>query len=99
MHKFSPACIHLDAKYYKCDHGLCLLLSSYITGHLTGCGDTDQHNQSFFLHKTKNCTILAITQAATLQPKSKNSEEIGYFEEVYLLKPRRNNSSLYVTNF
>ena len=53
--------------------------------------------KAFFHIKQKYCAILVIKQLP-YKPKSKNSEEIGYFE-VYLLKQQQKHASSFVTNF
>ena len=47
---------------------------------------------AFFCIKQKNCAILAIEQLP-YNAKSQNSEESGYFEEVFLLKQRQKHAS------
>ena len=42
--------------------------------------------------KQKNCAILAVKQLP-YNPKSKNSEESGYFEEDFSLKQRQKQAS------
>ena len=53
--------------------------------------------EAFFHIKQNSCAILEIKQLP-YKPKSKNSEEIGYFE-VYLPKQRQKHASSFVMNF
>ena len=47
---------------------------------------------AFFCIKQTNCAILAIEQLP-YNAKSQNSEESGYFEEVFLLKQQQKHAS------
>ena len=74
--KFIPACVHLDAKKYNCDHVLCIFLSRG-TEHLRGCSVTDLHNlltsasalaELFFPHNTEKLCHIS-DKRASLQPQ------------------------------
>ena len=61
------------------------MLFPLLTGHLTGCSIVFANIRiisAFFRIEQKNCAVLAIKQLL-YNPKSKNSREIGHFEEVF----------------
>ena len=74
------------------------MLKDAMTEHLTGCGGADLPNLLtsassalselfFFRIKQKNCATLT-TKQLPYNFTSKHSEEIDYFEVVFLLKQR-----------